>query len=86
MEVDSEADSRNKLELRKQEITSLLREIEEFTDLDEDFKESQKAKWQQELSQNEHRRKDLLPEREKMHKLSQQLQRLAVKENTSKLV
>ena len=50
--------------------------IEDFTDLDEEFKESQKEKWQQELPQNEQRRNDLMPGHEKTQKISHKLQRL----------
>ena len=76
MEVDSEADSREKLDQRKSEIEKQLRKIEEFTDLDEGFVESWKKQWQQELLQIEQRRNDLLSEHEKIQKKSQKLQSL----------
>ena len=44
VEVDSAADSRKKLDLRKRVITKQLRKIEDFTDLHEDFVEGQKGK------------------------------------------
>ena len=61
MEVDSEADSRQKLDQRKQEIAKQLRKIEEITtDQDQEFLE---GKWRQQ------RRNDLFPEQEQMQKM-----------------
>ena len=45
MEIDSEAESRKKLDQRRREIAKQLCETEEFTDLDEGFVEGQDGKW-----------------------------------------
>ena len=74
MEVDGEAYSRKKLEMRKEEITKELRKIEDFRNMDEDFKKGQNDKLQKELTQIEQRSSDLLPLHEQMPKRSQKLQ------------
>ena len=44
MEVDDEADSRKRLDVRKKELTKEVRKIEDFKNMDKDLKKDQKEK------------------------------------------
>ena len=58
---------------KKRRSHSSCAKLRSFKDLDEDFKESLKEKWQQELLRIEQRWSDWFPEKEKMQKMSQKL-------------
>ena len=75
MEVDEDADCRTKLEIRKQEIAKDIRNLEGFKNMDETIKKFQKENWQKVLALIEQRRYELLPEHDKLQKLSQKLQK-----------
>ena len=61
MEVDEEVDSK-KLDQRKKELPTQLRDIEKFTDVPQEVGDVLSEKWQQELQDIVQRRNDLLPE------------------------
>ena len=70
-------DSKKKLDQRKREIVKQLRKIDEVQELPQDTVDEQKVVWRQQLKHIEQRRNDLLPEHEKLQKLSLKLQSFA---------
>ena len=64
MEMDGDAGSRKKLDVRTKEITKELRENEDFKNMDENFltpaKKKQNEKWQKELTQTERKEEQLV--------------------------
>ena len=61
--------------MRKKELAKELRKIEDFKNMDEDFKKGQKEKWQKEFARIEQRRTDLLLEHENIQKMSEKSER-----------
>ena len=71
----------NKLQ-RKKELVTQMRKIDVSTDMLGKVVDEHKEKWRQELQDIERRRNDLLPEHQKMQKLSQKLQSVQDKKKT----
>ena len=70
MEVDGEVDSKIKMDQRKKRFFKQLRKADDFANLSPEFFAEQKEKWRQELRDIGQERNDLLPEHQKMQKLS----------------
>ena len=71
MEVGGEAESRKKLDMRKNETPKQLCKIDDFNKVDEEVNKVLKEKWQQKLAHVEQRRNEFVPEHEHTQTMSQ---------------
>ena len=73
VELADEAESRKKLAEQKKKLQKELRDIEKFLCVPQEFQESLKSNLQQQLQEVEQRRRDLMPEHQKVQKRSQNI-------------
>ena len=73
MEVDEEVDNKK---LQRKRLQKQPQEIENFSDMDQMFRDGQKEKWKEEPQEIDKKRNKLLPEHQKMQRRSQKMQSL----------
>ena len=83
MVVEDEVESRKKLDEQSGKLQKELREIEKFSCLSKEVQESLKSNLQQQLQEVEQRRHDLMPEHQKVQKISQKIQNIQDKRRNS---